>query len=564
MTQMRTFLILAWLMVAGLLWFEWGKYQDAKQRPAPVAAPVTAPAVAPLPGATAATTPAAAVPAAAPGAVPVVTSSAPAAAAPTQAQPTITLSNDVVRLVLDGSSVRRAELLQYRVKNTPDAPLVRLFDDDPAHFYAAYSGWVSSQGAPNHQQGGFVAETAAREAALADGADTVSTAFRWTGPNGVSIRRTYTLKRGDYALTVRDEVVNAGTAQWTGHIYRQLVRVPQVPKRSMTDPESFAFNGAAWYTPEEKYEKRAFADFVDDGPINHTAAGGWVALLQHYFFAAWIPQADQQAALQFVSAGNQQGIAAVGPAFAIAPGARQATEARLWIGPKLAERLDGVAPGLGLALDYGVMTILAEPIHWTLTKLHKVTQNWGWAIVLLVLLLKLMLYPLSAAQYKSMAKMRKVQPRIQQLKERYGEDKQKFQMAMLELYKKEKINPAGGCLPILIQMPVFLALYWVLIESVELRQAPWMLWIQDLTARDPFFILPAINMAVMWFTQRLSPMVGVDPIQARMMQLMPLVFGVMFAFFPAGLVLYWVTNGALGLAQQWWMMRTHGDGHAKA
>ncbi len=203
--------------------------------------------------------------------------------------------------------------------------------------------------------------------------------------------------------------------------------------------------------------------------------------------------------------------------------------------------------------------MLAEPIHWLLAQLHKVTQNWGWAIVLLVLLIKLALYPLSAAQYKSMAKMRKFQPRIQQLKERYGDDKQKFQTAMLDLYKKEKINPAGGCLPILIQMPVFLALYWVLIESVELRQAPWMLWIQDLTARDPFFILPILNMAVMWYTQRLTPMVGVDPIQQRMFQFMPLIFGVMFAFFPAGLVLYWVTNGALGMVQQLWMMRRFGD-----
>ena len=210
-------------------------------------------------------------------------------------------------------------------------------------------------------------------------------------------------------------------------------------------------------------------------------------------------------------------------------------------------------------MDYGIFTFLAEPIHWLLAKLHLVTGNWGWAIMLLVLLIKLALYPLSAAQYKSMAKMRKFQPRMQQLKERYGDDKQKYQTAMMELYKKEKINPAGGCLPILIQMPVFLALYWVLIESVELRQAPWMLWIHDLTARDPFFILPAINMAVMWFTQRLTPMVGVDPIQQRMFQMMPLIFGVMFAFFPAGLVLYWATNGTLGMLQQLWMMRQYAD-----
>ena len=208
---------------------------------------------------------------------------------------------------------------------------------------------------------------------------------------------------------------------------------------------------------------------------------------------------------------------------------------------------------MGLAMDYGIFTVLSKPIHWLLTQLHKLTANWGWAIVLLVVLIKLLLYPLSAAQYKSMAKMRKFQPRIEQLKERYGDDKQKFQMAMLELYKKEKINPAGGCLPILIQMPVFLALYYVLLEGVELRQAPWIMgWVNDLTARDPFFILPIVNGAVMWLTQKMTPMVGMDPMQKKMMQMMPLVMGVMFAFFPAGLVLYWVTNGALGMLQQWW------------
>jgi YidC/Oxa1 family membrane protein insertase len=292
--------------------------------------------------------------------------------------------------------------------------------------------------------------------------------------------------------------------------------------------------------------------------------GGWIALLQHYFFTAWIPQADQQANYELAHGVDMYGINATGPEFTVAPGARASTEAKLWIGPKLQDTLAAQAPGFDLTLDYGIFTILAKPIHWLLAQLHKLTQKWGFAIILLVLLIKLALYPLSAAQYKSMAKMRKFQPRVQQLKERYGDDKQKFQTAMLELYKKEKINPAGGCLPILIQMPVFLALYWVLIESVELRQAPWILWIQDLTARDPFFILPVVNAAVMWFTQKMTPMVGVDPIQQRMFQFMPIIFGVMFAFFPAGLVLYWVTNGALGMLQQWWMMRRYGDKPAPA
>jgi YidC/Oxa1 family membrane protein insertase len=235
----------------------------------------------------------------------------------------------------------------------------------------------------------------------------------------------------------------------------------------------------------------------------------------------------------------------------------------LWVGPKLAAELAPIAPGLDRAMDYGYFTVLSQPIHWLLTKLHLLTRNWGWAIVLLVILIKLVLYPLSAAQYKSMAKMRKFQPRIEQLKERYGDDKQKFQMAMLELYKKEKINPAGGCLPILIQMPVFLALYYVLIEAVELRQAPWILgWINDLTSRDPYFILPVVNGAVMWLTQKMTPMVGMDPMQKKMMQMMPLVMAVMFAFFPAGLVLYWVTNGTLGMLQQWWNTKRYAEAPA--
>ncbi len=560
MNQLRTFLIFAWLMVATILWMEWSKEQrsppDTPASAQTMAAPTVQPQGLPVPtapGTVPAAVPAAGVPTAAiPGAPVAQVGAAPLAA------PRLTLSNDVLRLSLDGGNVHRAELLNYRVTRAPDAPLVRLFDDGAENFYIAQSGWTSTQGAPTHQTG-FVAEQSATELKLADGAKDISAHYLWTGADGVTIRRTYTLTRGEYALKVRDEIANRGTQPWTGDVYRYLSRVPHVIKRGMTNPESFSFNGAVWYTPTDKYKKRAYADYVDDGPLDVTTDGGWIALLQHYFFTGWIPQAGQGAKFALASNGDQYGITATGPRFTVASGTETSTEAKLWIGPKLQDKLAAQAPGFGLTLDYGYFTFLADPIHWLLAKLHGFTGNWGWAIMLLVLLIKLALYPLSAAQYKSMAKMRKFQPRIQQLKERYGDDKQKFQTAMLELYKKEKINPAGGCLPILIQMPVFLALYWVLIESVELRQAPWILWIQDMTARDPYFILPAINMAVMWFTQKLSPMVGVDPIQARMFQFMPLIFGVMFAFFPAGLVLYWVTNGALGLIQQMWMMRRYAD-----
>jgi YidC/Oxa1 family membrane protein insertase len=563
MNQLRTFLIFAWLMVATILWMEWNREKNAPPTVAATEQPATSaipPDGLPVPAAPGAI-PDAAVPAAT-GAVPGSGAAEAQLSATPPATPRITLSNDVLRLVLDGGSVRRAELLHYRASREPDAPLVKLFDDTPKNFYIAQSGWSSAQGAPTHQ-GGFVAEQPATVLALADGAKDISATFLWTGANGVTIRRSYTLSRGDYALRVRDEVVNRGSATWSGHIYRHLSRVPHDFKRSMFNPETFAFSGAAWYTPEEKYDKRGYDAFLDDDKLDQIEAsnvsGGWIALLQHYFFAGWIPQADQKANFALAHSSTLYGISATGPQFTVAPGTQVSTEAKLWIGPKQPEKLEAQATGFGLTLDYGIFTFLAKPIHWLLAQLHKLTHNWGWAIVLLVLLIKLALYPLSAAQYKSMAAMRKLQPRMQQLKERYGEDKQKFQMAMMELYKKEKVNPAGGCLPVLIQMPVFLALYWVLIESVELRQAPWMLWIQDLTARDPYFILPVINMAVMWFTQRLTPMVGVDPIQQKMFQFMPLVFGVMFAFFPAGLVLYWVTNGTLGMIQQLWMIRRYGD-----
>ncbi|TXH74184.1 MAG: membrane protein insertase YidC [Lysobacteraceae bacterium] len=541
MNQTRTFLIFAWLMVAALLFMEWGKEKQSAEQIATTPAP-TAAQTNTIP--------------AAQGQIAAMTTTAQVATAPSAA--TYVLSNDVLRLTLDGGSIRRAELLAYRQSRDPGAPLVRLLDDAPASFYIARSGWTSAQGAPG-AEGGFVAENPASEHTLTDGADQVSARFVWTGADGVTIRRTFTLKRGDYALHVRDEVSNGGSAPWTGHIDRQLARVPPQIKRGFTNPESFSFNGAAWYTPEKKYDKRNYEEFAEDGPLNITAAGGWVALLQHYFFTGWIPQADQQANYALSVSDKHYGISATGPQFTVPPGGRARSEAQLWIGPKLQGRLEKTAPGLNRTLDYGVFTIIAEPIHWLLAQLHKITRNWGWAIVLLVVLIKLALYPLSAAQYKSMAKMRKFQPRVQQLKERYGDDKEKFQMAYLELIKKEKLNPAGGCLPLLIQMPVFLALYWVLLESVELRQAPWTLWIQDMTSRDPYFILPAINMAVMWLTQKMTPMVGVDPIQQKMFQFMPLIFGVMFAVFPAGLVLYWVTNGSLSMLQQWWMMRQYGD-----
>jgi YidC/Oxa1 family membrane protein insertase len=555
MNQTRTVLLFAWMMVAALLWMEWSK----EQQPVPATAAVPAATAAQPAVPSAGGLPAANVPGAAP--------TAAMSATPASAAPTVELRNDVLALQLDGRSVTGAQLLAYPQTRKPGAPPVVLFDPDPAHLFAARSSWTGEAGGgtPVFQPVGGT-----RKVVLADGANAASARFEGTTPQGLQVRRTYTLSRGSYVVKVRDELVNRGTAPWTGHVDRQLLRNPPPAKGGFTNPEAFSLSGAAWWSPEDKYEKRKYPKFADpldkDAPGGKQVEGGWIALSQHYFLTAWVPPKDKPALYSLGVQGTTHSIQASSERVTLAPGQQYASEATLWVGPKLAAQLEPVSTGLERALDYGYFTPLSKPIHALLTLLHKLTANWGWAIVLLVVVIKLLLYPLSAAQYRSMAKMRKFQPRIEQLKERYGEDKQKFQMAMLELYKKEKINPAGGCLPILIQMPVFLALYYVLLEAVELRQAPWIAgWVNDLTAQDPYFILPILNAVIMFLTQRMTPMVGMDPMQKKMMQMMPLVMGVMFAFFPAGLVLYWVTNGALGMLQQWWNTKRYAeDATAKA
>ena len=566
MNQTRLFLIIAWFSVATLLWMEWGKDQAAP--PVPVESAMATTSTVPRASGAATTAAEPSVPT-----TPAAMSAAPVPTTRAAADPvTVTVTTDVLEVVLAGGELRQADLLKYPGTSAADSPPVRLFDADPGRYFVAQSGWVSNAGpAPSHEAG-FVPDIAATGSdafVLADGAARVVVPFVWTGANGVTIRRTYTFKRGDYVVDVRDEVVNAGTAPWQGFVYRQLSRVPRalVSKGPMS-AESYSFQGAAWFSATDKYEKRKFDDFVDDGPLNKESTGGWIGMLQHHFFAAWIPGKTDSSTFSLATpqgpAGTQYLIREVGPGVSVAPGATASTQARLWVGPKLVKRIEVQnVPGLDRAVDfstYAIFATIAGWLFWVLERIHGLTGNWGWAIIGLVILIKAAMYPLSAAQYKSMAKMRKFQPRIAQLKERYGEDRQQFQTAMMELYKKEKINPMGGCLPILVQMPVFIALYYVLQASAEMRGAPWVGWITDLTARDPYFILPAINMAVMWFTQKLTPQApGMDPMQQKMMQMMPLVFGVLFAFAPAGLVLYWISNAGLGLLQQWWMTKRYAE-----
>lgn len=572
MNQTRVFLILAWFIVASLLWMEWGKEQATPPAPAAQTAAPTANGAVPgaVPGAIPAPGAAPSAPSA-PGVPGAPASMSAAPNAPTTAPALVNVTTDVLKVTLDGGVLHRADLIQYPSTSDDNSPPVRLLAEDATNYFVAQSGWTSAGNAAPSHEAGFVPEGAQRDYALAGNTASLTVPFVWNGPNGVTIRRTYTFTRGDYAVQVRDEVANAGAQPWQGYVYRQLSRVPRALARSgPTSAEQYSFQGAAWYSATDKYEKRKYDKFIDDGPLNKDVTGGWIAMLQHHFFVAWIPGLQDQSKFSLATlngtGGQQYLIREVGPGVNVAPGAKASTEARLWVGPKLVKSIEAQkVPGLDRAVDfssYSVMAILANGLFWLLEKVHNLFGNWGWAIIGLVVLLKLVLYPLSAAQYKSMAKMRKFQPRIEQLKERYGDDRQKFQMAMMELYKKEKINPVGGCLPLLLQMPVFFALYWVLLESVELRHTPWIGWIHDLTARDPYFVLPVINMAVMWFTQKLTPAPGMDPMQKKMMQFMPLVFGVMFAFFPAGLVLYWITNSGLGLLQQWWMTKRYAEAPA--
>jgi YidC/Oxa1 family membrane protein insertase len=565
MNQTRSFLLIAWFLLAFLIWEAWMRDSAVSQQPATEATTDSAQA-------TASDVPSGAVPAPlddlpSTGAVPQAGADVPNLTAASESTATVTLANDVLRLQIDrrGGSIVQAELLRYGQTPGDDSAPVELLSSDPGQLFVAQMGLVSpGASAPTHETA-FQLASGPRETRREDGGTEHSVSFVWTDPDsGVSVRRTYALEPGSYVLAVRESLRNSGTATWTGQVYRQMRRVPPVVSGGgFTNPEAYSFIGAGWYSPADKFDKMKFEDFETRDTLAKDVTGGWLAMLQHYFMAAWIPDPDDGVRFSALRLDGPQGASYLtrtfGPSVTLAPGGSRDIAARLWIGPKLQDVLPDVAPGLGLTVNYGVFTVLSDPLYWLLSKLHALFGNWGWAIVGLVVLIKLVFFKLSEAQYKSFAKMRAFQPRIEALKERYGDDKQKFQQAMMELYKKEKINPMGGCLPILVQIPVFIALYWVLLESVELRHAPWIGWIQNLTERDPYFVLPVLNALTMWFTQKLSPTPGMDPIQKKMLQFMPLAFGVMFAFFPAGLVLYWTTNGALGLLQQWLIIRRHGD-----
>jgi len=518
-----------------MLWEAWER--EHRPKPPPVAAMQPAAPTAP---------PAKATPSiAAPGQV------APSCAA--EPGETIRITTDLVIADIDtrGGTLKRLELLKHKDSVDPDKNFVLI---SPAHQYEAQSG-LAGEGGPNHRSL-WTAQPGPRT--LAAGSDGVELRLSAEGKDGVRVEKIFKFHRNSYVIDVTLELRNGGAAPVNTYAYFQLTHDGKPEGNRNTVAETFgaqSFTGFSIYTEEHKYQKIRPSD-LDKGKAEHVneAKDGWLGLVQHYFVSAWIE--PQGMARDYVTEKRQDGTYAgrVLVPVSLAPGAQSKVEVQLYAGPQEKRRLESAAPGLDLVVDYGWLAIIAWPLFWLLEHLHGLTGNWGVAIILLTVLIKLIFFPLSAASYKSMAKMKLVTPRLTKIRETYGNDRNKMNQAMMELYKTEKINPLGGCFPILVQIPVFIALYWVLLAAIELRHAPFILWIHDLAALDPYFILPILMTVTMVLQTRMNP-TPPDPVQAKVMQFMPFIFSIFFFFFPAGLVIYWLVNNILSIAQQWQIQR---------
>ena len=471
----------------------------------------------------------------------------------------IVIKTDVFNLTFD---TKGAQLVNATLLNHPDADdstkPVSLLETGTQRTYIAQTGVVGAPDAPNHRT---VFQWVKGPTELKEGQNNLVVKFEATNGD-VKVVETYTLNRGDYNIAVNHAVTNAGSTVLTPSVYLQLTR-----DSSKAPGESrfySTFTGPAVFNQESKYKKVSFSD-IDKGVVDYTksSADGWVAMVQHYFVSAFVPQSGTP--LEFYTrkvSDNLYSVGVLSRLKELAPGQTEQLLSHLYVGPQAQRNLETVAPGLELVRDYGWLAIFAKPLFWLLEHLNGLVGNWGWAIVLLTIIVKGAFFPLSAASYKSMAKMRLLTPRLTRLREQYGDDKMKLNQAMMELYKTEKINPLGGCLPVVVQIPVFIALYWTLLASVEMRNAPWLGWVHDLAQPDPFFILPVVMAITMFVQTKLNP-TPPDPMQAKVMMVMPLVFSFMFLFFPAGLVLYWVINNMLSISQQWYITRMFsGEGKA--
>lgn len=538
----RTILWVVFSMSLLILWDNWMRYNgkpsmfspSVTQQDKPVAGAATGSAKTQVPQASAT------------GAAqsPVKIASAVAGVAPAKSE-VVTVATDVIRAQIDtaGGELKYLELLKHKDTVDPTKNLV-LFNATAQHTYLAQTGLIGGE-FPNHKSA-FMVQPGTREL----GAGNEVKLVLESEAGGIKLIKTFTFKRGDYNIDIRHDIANLSGAPIAPSLYLQLVRDGNKPGGESKFYSTFT--GPAVYTDAEKFQKLDF-EKIESGNDEHAkkADNGWVALIQHYFVSALIPQgkAPREIFTKKVDT-NLYAIGTILPLGTIAPGATVSMDAHLYSGPQETAALEKIAPGLDLVKDYGWLTIIAKPIFWLMNQIHKVLGNWGWTIIMLTVLIKLAFFPLSAASYRSMAKMKLVTPKMTAIRERFKSEPQKMNQAMMELYKTEKINPLGGCLPIVVQIPVFISLYWVLLASVEMRNAPWLGWIHDLSAPDPFYILPVVMAVSMFIQTKLNPKPP-DPMQAKIMMFMPIAFSVMFFFFPAGLVLYWVVNNVLSIAQQW-------------
>lgn len=552
--QLPRYVLLAAIAAVGfMLLTEWVQFRDEykRQQVLATAVPAAAAAVLPAPITSLPTTDSAEIPLmpAAPDArVPVTAGTANQTAL-------VRLRSDVLDLTIDlnGGDIVRATLPQHLARlDTPDQPFV-LLDNSQALNYIAQSGLVGPHGTDT-SEGRPLFSSAATAYNLSDEADQVSADLYAIDANGNPVHKRFTLLRGDYLVHMEYRIDNRMDSPWQAALYGQLKR------DNSRDPSAEdgrfgvqPFLGVASTTNDERFIKVAF-DKIPKENFQTRKTDGWIAIIQHYFLGAWIAEKGSASEYSAVQIGDFNYARFTQPVTTVLPGEQGRLSASLYLGPKDQYRLEEIVEYLDLSVDYGFLWWMAQPLFWLLNKLHDLFGNWGFAIIGLTVLIKLAFFKLSAASYRSMANMRRVQPKLVELKERFGDDKQKMSQAMMELYRKEKINPLGGCLPILVQMPVFIALYWVLLESVELRHAPFIGYIQDLSAMDPYFILPLIMGASMFFQQKLNPPPP-DPMQAKVMQWLPVIFTFFFLWFPSGLVLYWVVNNLLSIAQQWVITR---------
>ena len=553
MDNQRLFLFVALSLVLMFLWQAWegNKRKDATVSSAPITT-ASSPATSPIPLSSTPSTNNVAASAAATAST--SQQPIPVAALALKSAQRVRVVSDLFVAEIDtaGGDLRRLDLTKYPVAtDKPNEPF-QLFNDTLPNLFIAQTGVVGSSSPAPDSDALFSSDNT--EYRLADGTDSIDVRLNWTHPDGITVVKTYTFHRNSYLVDVKVDVSNNSGKEWKGRVYRQLQRtkVGEVGQSSFVN----TYMGGVVSSERNKYDKVKFENMAEWKPLDSFYKGGWAAMLQHYFFGAWIPPQDQ--ANHYYTNVLDQTRYIVGmmtEELAIAPGASTTQTARLYAGPKDQHHLKDVAPNLELVVDYGVLTIIAQPLFWLLDFFYRMIGNWGWAIVCLTIVIKLMFYKLSQTSYKSMAHMRRVQPKMQALRERYADDKQRMSQGLMDLYKKEKINPLGGCLPMVVQIPVFIALYWVLLESVELRQADFIFWIHDLASKDPFYVLPVLMGVSMFIQQKLNPPVP-DPIQQKVMMALPFVFLFFFAFFPSGLVLYWVVNNVLSIAQQWYITRS--------